>query len=51
MDYGLEKAVALYHQCDHYCTACPLNKPVNEHSEHPTYCDMLVGIDNNFNGD
>lgn len=51
MDSGLEKAVSLYLQCDHECAQCKLNQPVDEHSEHPTYCDMLVRIDNNFNGD
>jgi len=31
--------------CDN---SCPLNRPVNEHSEHPTFCELLYEVDEKY---
>jgi hypothetical protein len=53
---GLEKAIEYWrNHCalsehgtpgeDVACQSCPLNKPVHEYEEHPTYCEDLAEMD------
>ena len=41
---NLVRAVGTFVTCRQECEGCPLNNPVNEWEEHPTYCEVLLNI-------
>ncbi|KKL84568.1 hypothetical protein LCGC14_1963380 [marine sediment metagenome] len=45
---NLVRAVGAFVACRQECEGCPLHNPVNEWSEHPTYCEMLTEIEQNY---
>jgi len=45
---NLVRAVGTFVTCRLECEGCPLNNPVNEWEEHPTYCEVLTGIEQKY---
>jgi len=49
----LETATELFIECQYRRMSCekecPLNQPIHEHSEHPTFCELLTVVNENFN--
>jgi len=45
---NLVRAVGTFVTCCQECEGCPLNNPVNEWEEHPTYCEMLTEIEQKY---
>jgi len=42
---NLVRAVGAFVACREECEGCPLNTPVNEWEEHPTYCEVLADVE------
>ena len=45
---NLITAVGQFIQCRGICSECPLNKAVNENSEHPTFCEQLTEVNEKY---
>ena len=45
---NLVRAVGTFVTCSQLCEGCPLNNPVNEWEEHPTYCEVLADIEQKY---
>ena len=45
---NLVRAVGTFVTCRQECEGCPLNNPVNEWEEHPTYCEVLIDIEQKY---
>jgi len=53
---GIEKALEYFRKCpgkpglsfSEVCSGCPLHASVIEGMEHPTYCDWLCNIEDDF---
>ncbi len=45
---NLVRAVGTFVTCRQECEGCPLNTPVNECEEHPTYCEVLTDIEQKY---
>jgi hypothetical protein len=44
----LMTAVGYFLQCKQICQTCPLNRPINEGDEHPTFCELLSEVAEKF---
>jgi len=45
---NLVRAVGTFITCREECEGCPLNTPVNEWEEHPTYCEVLANVEQKY---
>jgi len=45
---NLTRAIVDKFSCKGKCEGCPLNKPVNEWEEHPTFCELLTEVDEKY---
>jgi len=45
---NLVRAMGIFVMCKQECEGCPLNKPVNEWEEHPTYCELLTKVEQKY---
>ena len=45
---NLTRAVVDKFGCKGKCEGCPLNTPVNEWEEHPTFCELLTEVDEKY---
>ena len=45
---NLVRAVGAFVACREECEGCPLNTPVNEWEEHPTYCEVLTDVEQKY---